>query len=163
MSEPDSSPGEPAVTRAAFVRDWLPPVAWMALIFVGSTDSSSSGHTARLVGPLLRWLFPGLAEPTIDFVVFSVRKAAHLGEYAVLAGLCWRALRRPVRLAPRSWSWRTAGLALLISALWAASDELHQSFTATRTASVWDVLLDTTGAGLGLLLLWALGTWRGWW
>jgi VanZ family protein len=163
LSEPDVSQGEPPVTPAALVHDWLPPLAWMALIFVGSTDSFSSGHTARLVSPLLLWLFPGLAEPTIELVVFSVRKAAHVGEYAVLAGLWWRALRRPVGPAPRPWDWRAAGLALLISGLWAAADELHQSFTATRTASPWDVLLDTTGAGLGLLLLWAVGPRRRWW
>jgi VanZ family protein len=143
------------------VRTWLPPIAWMALIFTGSTDSFSSGHTVQYIAPVLRWLFPGVAEPTIDLVVFLLRKAAHLTEYAVLAVLWWRALRRPVHAASRDWSWRAAGLALLVSALWAATDELHQSFTATRSASAWDVLLDTTGAGLGLLPLWALGRWRG--
>ena len=135
----------------------------MALIFTGSTDSFSSGHTSRLIAPLLRWLFPGLALPTIDLVVFLVRKAAHLSEYAVLAVLWWRALQRPARAASRGWSWRAAGLAVLVSALWAATDEIHQFFTTTRSASAWDVLLDTTGAGLGLLLLWALGARRGWW
>jgi VanZ family protein len=145
VSDPVSSPGEPLATQAALVRDSLPAVAWMALIFVGSTDSFSSGQTSRIIGPLLRWLFPGLTEPTVDLVVFLVRKTAHVSEYAVLAGLWWRALRRPVQRAAGSWSWRAAGLAVLISALWAATDEFHQSFTATRTASVWDVLLDTAG------------------
>ena len=60
-------------------------------------------------------------------------------EYAVLAGLWWRALRRPVRRDPRPWSWPVAGQALLGSALWAAADEIHQAFTATRGASVRDV------------------------
>jgi VanZ family protein len=145
------------------VRTWLPPIAWMGLIFTGSTDSFSSGHTVQYIAPVLRWLFPGMAEPTIDLVVFLLRKAAHLSEYAVLAALCWRALRGPLRVAPRHWSWRAAGLTVLVSALWAATDEFHQSFTVTRTASVWDVLLDTTGAGLGLLVLWALGTRRSCW
>ena len=133
----------------------------MALIFTGSTDSFSSGHTSHYLGPLLRWLFPGLAQPTIEVVAFLVRKAAHLCEYAVLAVLWWRALQRPARAASRGWSWRAAGLAVLFSALWAATDEIHQFFTASRGASAWDVLLDTAGAGLGLLLLWALGRWRG--
>ena len=143
------------------MRHWLPPIAWMALIFTGSTDSFSSGHTSRLIAPLLRWLFPGLALPTIDLVVFLVRKAAHLSEYAVLAALWWRALQRPAGASSRDWSWRAAGLAVLVSALWAATDEIHQLFTASRGASAWDMLLDTAGAGTGLLLLWALARWRG--
>ncbi len=153
-------PARVAVTRAAFVRDWLPPVAWMTLIFVGSTDSFSFGHTSRIIGPIVLWFFPAATQPTVDLVVFLVRKTAHVSEYAVLAVLWWRALRRPLPAASREWSWRAAGLAVLVSSLWAATDELHQSFTATRTASAWDVLLDTTGAGLGVLFLWALGLWR---
>ena len=64
-------------------------------------------------------------------------------EYAVLAVLWWRAKRQPMQAASPAWSWRAAGLALFVSALWAATDEFHQSFTATRTASAWDVLLDS--------------------
>lgn len=156
-------PSNTADTRASLVGRWLPPLVWMVVIFGGSTDSFSSGQTSQIIAPLLRWVVPGLTEATIDLVVFLVRKAAHLSEYAVLAGLYWRALRRPVQLADRTWSWRTAGFAVLLCALWAATDEFHQSFTVTRTASPWDVLLDTTGAGVGLLLLWAFGSWRRWW
>jgi VanZ family protein len=145
------------------VRDWLPVVGWMAVIFVGSTDAFSSAHTSRILGPLLRRLFPGLGDPSVDLAVLSIRKAAHVTEYAVLATLWWRALRRTVGRDPRPWAWRPAGLAVLACVLWASTDELHQSFTATRTASGWDVLLDATGASVGLLLLWRLGAWRGWW
>jgi VanZ family protein len=135
----------------------------MGLIFAGSTDSFSSGQTSRFLGPLLRFLLPGLSEPAVALAVHAVRKAAHLTEYAVLAVLWWRALRRPVPRDPRPWSWPLAGQALVACALWAAADELHQSLTATRTASAWDVLLDTTGAGIGLLVLWRLGARRRWW
>jgi len=160
---PDSPPAETPRDPSTLARRWLPVVAWTGFIFVGSTDAFSSAHTSRILGPLLRWLFPGLTEPALDLAVLLIRKAAHLTEYAVLAGLWWRALRRPVRQDPRPWAWRPAGLALLACALSAGADELHQSFTATRTASGWDVLLDTAGAGLGLLLLWRLGAWRRWW
>jgi VanZ family protein len=135
----------------------------MGLIFAGSTDSASSGQTSRLLGPLLRWLLPGLSEPAVGLAVHAIRKAAHVTEYAVLAGLWWRALRRPVRRDPRPWTWPPPGRALIACALWAAADELHQSFTATRTASAWDVLLDVAGAGLGLLALWRLRLRLRWW
>jgi VanZ family protein len=133
----------------------------MAFIFGSSTDAFSSGHTSRIIGPLLRWLSPGLPDAFVESAVFWIRKAAHVTEYAVLAGLWWRALWRPVRRDPRPWSWPVAGQALLGSALWAAADEIHQVFTATRGASGRDVALDAGGAALGLLLLWRAWAWRG--
>ena len=135
----------------------------MVLIFAGSTDSFSSGQTSRFLGPLLRFLLPGLSEAAVALAVHAIRKAAHVTEYAVLAVLWWRALRRPARRDPRPWSWPLAGQALVACALWAAADELHQSLTSTRTASAWDVLLDTAGAAIGLLVLWRLGARLRWW
>jgi len=133
----------------------------MAFIFGSSTDAFSSGHTSRIIGPLLRWLSPGLPEAAVGSAVFWIRKAAHMTEYAVLAALLWRALWRPRRRDPAPWSWPVAGQALLGSLLWAAADEIHQAFTASRGASVRDVALDTAGAALGLLLLWRVWARRG--
>jgi VanZ family protein len=147
---------EPTLTRPSFARDWLPVLAWMALIFAASGDWLSSSHTSRLLGPLLRWWFSGLSEQAIDVVLFAVRKAGHLGEYAVLGWLCWRALRQPQRADARAQDSRAARLAVLICALYAVTDELHQSFTASRTPSAWDVMLDTLGATAGLALAWWL-------
>jgi VanZ family protein len=160
MSAPDSSPRGPRDIAPSFVRDWLPVVGWMAFIFVGSTDAFSSGHTSRVIGPFLRWLWPGLPDAVVESAAFWIRKAAHVTEYAVLGALWWRALRRPVRRDPRPWSWPVAGQALLGSALWAAADEIHQAFTVTRGASVRDVALDAVGATLGLLVLRGVWAWR---
>ncbi len=44
------------------------------------------------------------------------------------------------------------GLVLLACALFAASDEFHQTFVKSRTPSVRDVFLDIGGALLGLLI-----------
>ena len=54
----------------------------------------------------------------------------------------------------RSWmpaSWRTRATN---SAAFAASDEFHQSFVSTRTASAYDVMIDCTGALAAVLLCW---------
>jgi VanZ family protein len=161
MSAPDRSPGAGRHHAASLAHGWLPVAAWMAFIFVGSTDAFSSGHTSRHIGPFLRWLWPGLPDAAVESVVFWVRKAAHVTEYAVLAGLWWRALLRPIRRDLRPWRWPVAGQALVGSVLWAAADEVHQAFTATRGASVLDVALDAVGAALGLVLLWRVWTWRG--
>jgi VanZ family protein len=146
-----------------FLKYWLPVLIWMALIFSASSDSHSYEHSSRLIAPLLHWLFPQMPETRVDASVYFVRKCAHLTEYAVLALLLWRAVRKPVKNDPRPWSWRAARLALLIVTLYAASDEFHQIFVPTRTALVSDVFVDTAGGAAGLLALWTIGRWRKHW
>ena len=135
----------------------------MTVIFTASSDRMSFEHSSRLVAPLVHWLFPHLSDETVRAVVMFVRKCAHLTEYAVLALLLWRLLHQPSGPAGPSWQWSQAGLALSLAALYAASDEIHQAFVPSRQGSFWDVLLDSGGAALGLLCLWALGRWRKRW
>ena len=132
---------------------WLTAVLWMGVIFLMSTDLGSSAHTSRIVEPLLRWLNPEISTGAMARVHFLVRKAGHLSEYAVLALLLLRAVRSSLRLAPGDWSWRATGLALLLAAAYAATDEFHQSFVAARTASAGDVLIDSLGALFALMLV----------
>ncbi len=135
----------------------------MVLIFGASSDRMSFQHSSRIIGPLVRWLFPKLSEQTVGDIVFAVRKCAHVTEYAILAMLLWRALRKPVKQDSRPWKGSEARFALFLAALYSASDEFHQTFVPSRQGSVWDVLLDTSGAALGLLFLWLLGRWRKRW
>ena len=147
----------------AFLKYWLPVLAWMALIFTGSSDIKSYQHSVGIIEPFLRWLFPWLPQPHVEIFHHLIRKCAHLTEYAVLALLLWRALRKPIKNDPRPWSWREARLALWLVALYAASDEFHQLFVSNRDAAVHDVLIDTAGGAAGLLALWAVGRWRKHW
>ena len=134
----------------------------MALIFTASADTKSVQHS-RIIAPLLRWLFPGISEQTIWLDVLIVRKCAHLTEYALLALLFWRAMRKPRRSDPRPWSWTLFGWSVLWVAIYASSDEIHQIFVPGREAAVHDVVIDTIGGTVGLLVLWAIGHWRKWW
>jgi VanZ family protein len=146
-----------------FVKCWLPALVWMGVIFSASSDSHSAAHSSRIIAPLLRWLWPELSEEAVHAVVLFVRKCGHVAEYAVLALLLWRALRRPGQPGSAPWRWSDAGLALALAALYAASDEFHQSFVPSRQGCVQDVLLDTASAGLALLGLWAAGRLRKRW
>ena len=60
---------------------------WMAVIFSASSDTHSFQHSSRILEPIIRWLFPQLAERTVWQIVFIIRKCAHLTEYAILAWL----------------------------------------------------------------------------
>jgi VanZ family protein len=119
---------------------WLPPVAWMGLILVLSTDAGSAERTGGLLIPLLRWALPWLSPQQVEAVHLLIRKAAHFTEYAVLAALWFRALARS--RAPGTTAW----LALAIGVAWAVLDEVHQLFVVSRGASVADIALDTAGA-----------------
>ena len=139
------------------------PLVWMSVIFLGSSDSHSYQHSSRLFEPLLHWLFPHMTQAHIEAIHHLFRKCGHLTEYAVLAILLWRAVRKPIRRDPRPWSWREAMIAVLIVFLYASTDEFHQMFVPGRTPLISDVFIDTSGAIAGMILLWAVGRWRAWW
>lgn len=137
----------------------------MVFIFIGSTSVLSAQHTSRIIVPFLRWINPHISENTLALIQTTIRKTGHVSEYSVLALLIlWarRADQKSIGQGP-GWLWRDAALALLMSAVYAATDEWHQSFVPGREASVWDVFIDTVGAVAGLFLLWILGRWRKRW
>ena len=131
-----------------FIRYWLPVIAWFGVIFIASTDLMSAQHTSRFIGPLLRWINPDISLEAIRAVQFAVRKAAHVTEYAILSFLLFRALQSGAMQRV----WRNAAITFLIAAVYAALDEYHQSFVASRTGSPVDVLIDASGAALGILI-----------
>ena len=138
---------------ARTVIDWVILIAWMCLIFVGSTDLMSAEHTSRFIVPFLLWLDPHISFKTILFIQLIVRKCGHLTEYAILAALLWRVLRHHWPLVRRNF-WRPATIALVLAITFATTDEIHQSFFPSRTATVHDVVIDTVGAIVGLLICW---------
>jgi len=135
----------------------------MAFVFGLSTEAGAPRHTSRIIGPLLRWMNPEISEEAIRSVQLVIRKSAHLTEYAILALLVWRARRQPARGERRPWHRADACFAFAVAALFAATDEWHQSFVPSREGRFVDVLIDSTGAFLGLLACWSFGRWRKFW
>jgi len=138
-----------------FVKNWMPLIVWMALIFIGSTDVLSAEHTSRFLVPILRWLDPQITGAALIAAQRLIRKLGHLTEYAILAALFWRALRGT--------EWRSKILicfatASVTCALFAVSDEFHQSFVPSRTASARDVMIDVCGVLIGLTICVALAS-----
>jgi VanZ family protein len=112
----------------------VPPLIWMALIFVLSGQPSD--HVDRA------WW---------DVVL---RKIAHVTEYAVLTGLWWRALSALGVSRP------LAG-AIAIALLYAATDEFHQTFVDGRQGTPVDVLIDSIGMTIAALVIYARRRSRG--
>ncbi len=111
---------------------WAPPVVWGALIFSGS--STTAIQVSRVY-----WQ---------DFVI---HKTAHIIEYAILGILIYRALRQE-----KIGKIEAVVYSIVISAFYGMTDEFHQSFTPTRTPRVRDVIIDTIGASIGIIIVWKL-------
>lgn len=137
-------------------KNWIPVVAWAALISVLSTDYFSTEHTSRLIVPILHWIVPRASPETLEILHKFIRKSAHFTEYFIFAVLLHRALRGP----DRGWKLKWAIRAILIAAAYASLDEFHQVFVPSRTASPWDALLDTVGASVSQIVVWLLWKWR---
>jgi VanZ family protein len=101
---------------------WLPVGVWMALIFYLSSQ-------------------PDLPHPESGWADLLFSSGAHLFMFGVLAVLWVRAL------GERSGGWL---IALILTLLYALSDEFHQSFVPGRHADPLDVVCDALGAALGL-------------
>jgi VanZ family protein len=133
-----------------FARYWLPVLLMIGVMYYASTDVLSGENTRNLIEKILEWLAPNASGRTITRINFLVRKAAHFTEYAVLAWLLFRAFRADSLVR---WRVRWLMYSLLICVCWALADELHQSFTRTRGGSVYDSLLDVSGAVVMLALI----------
>jgi VanZ family protein len=117
------------------LREWIPVIVWGAIIFTLSTSAFSAANTARTIDPLLRWLLLGITAASVDVAHMLIRKTAHFTEYGVLF---WLLVRGPMADRPYT--------ALMLCVAYALLDEGHQSFVPGRTASLYDVALDSTGA-----------------
>ncbi len=125
-----------------FFRNWLPALAWVALVFLFSSGGFSQERTGHFLRPLLEWIFGAIPDERFAAIQFLVRKTAHLAAYATLSALWFRALRGPRAGWKPSWAlW-----ALLVGLLVALGDEFHQSYVPSRGGNPWDVLLDSFGA-----------------
>lgn len=104
-----------------FLVRWMAVVFWMGVIFALSA-------TPSLASPF---------EPVYDFIL---RKLAHLTVFAVLTVLLFRAVRLHVARPTHAW-W----LAMLVAAVYACSDEWHQTFVPGREGTVRDIVIDSFG------------------
>jgi VanZ family protein len=98
---------------------------------------------------LLMFLATHIELPQVESAPKNTDKAVHLVMYAGFAFLLslWLSARRRCNRI----------LVLLVfgaAVLYAGLDELLQGFTETRTAELWDFVMDVVGAVLGLSMFW---------
>lgn len=127
---------------------------WAGVIFSFSSKAAqeSSKESVR-VGRLVCSIFvPGYSDMSDDkqlqmaeAIDYPVRKTAHGTEYAILGMLLTGTLYGALKINHMI-------PALLIGALYAASDEFHQLFVPGRSGNAVDVLIDSVGVLTGILI-----------
>jgi VanZ family protein len=143
---------------------WLPPIIWAGIIFV----ASSQPYEQQDLRPTLTHninlqfiedqfsetvIYYAGTEISIDtrgvegFVEFFIRKGAHFSVYFILGFLLYRLINRYRNMVRFRFL-----LSLVAVVLYAASDEIHQYFTPNRTALLEDVMLDSFGGFIGIIV-----------
>jgi len=127
-------------------------VAWAATMFQLSSRAFAGGFTAWLLHQILSLFDVKVSPDNFATLHFLLRKLAHLTEYAIFGLLLYGCFNGGKRL---EWHPRKALWSLAIAAGFSVTDEYHQRFIPGRGASLLDCTIDTLGAVLGVIFLYA--------
>jgi VanZ family protein len=140
---------------------WLPAVLTMIIIFCFSAQPvTASSKSSQMIANIIFDLYEKISNTPLleeskaqkmELIEHIVRKGAHFSEYALLAGMIM--LHWAFREKKRK---ELIVLSILLSAIYAITDEFHQTFVTGRAGRVTDVLIDTSGAVVGTLLFYIL-------
>ena len=128
---------------------WLTVIFLMVLIFKlssqpAATSNQLSKGVTEVVVDLIEKVTP--AEPNVADLNHIVRKYAHFFAYLLLGGLVSVAMNYDVKGKKR------ITITIIFCVLYAISDEIHQIFVPGRGPQVKDVLIDSAGALIGILM-----------
>ncbi|MBH1940303.1 VanZ family protein [Mobilitalea sibirica] len=136
---------------------WLPAIILMGIIFYFSSKPAqvSSEDSMNIANSILN-VYETIVEKPLEgdirleklgTIEHFIRKGAHFTEYMLLA----------ITIAFPLWKRKNRGYRLILftiffTAMYAASDEIHQLFVPGRSGEISDVIIDTAGATVGACL-----------
>lgn len=116
-------------------------IIWMLIIFIMSSfNSSDSSNQSNYIVNIISEIFN---INNLNILNLIIRKTAHFTEYLILGILIYN--------CTLNYNQNTI-TAVLICILYAFSDEIHQIFAPGRTFKFLDILIDSTGSILGILI-----------
>lgn len=136
----------------------IPAIIWMVFIFYmsGKTGQESSGQSGKIslfITDLLekvRQDSPQEMQNLQDILELVIRKAAHMTEYAILFLLSYL---ETVKISMSQSRFYNRSIAVLISLLYACSDEMHQLLVPGRSGKMIDVGIDMAGVLIVLICM----------
>jgi VanZ family protein len=127
---------------------WALVLLWCIQIFYFTAlPVYNDEHTRGFLTRFFTHAFPSIHTGIIDVIDYYIRKLAHITVFGILALLFKTAISNKPR--PYIYAW-------IFTTLYAGTDEWHQMYVPGRTASIIDVLIDSTGAFIFLfcMFLW---------
>lgn len=141
----------PIKQKTIIIISWVSVLLWMVLIFRLSAQAAE--QSKMLSGGLTSYVIE-IARTVAPWINFDaeqlqhlIRKTAHFSAYLVLSILIINAQKKSGLRGVK-----VIYLALSICVLYAVSDEAHQLYVSGRSAQITDVLIDSAGATLGIVL-----------
>lgn len=127
-------------------------ILWMFVIFymsnqpahISSAQSSDAINLLSNVPVIGGAIDTMIANGTAQFVI---RKSAHMFSYAILAIFWFMSIYDGKSIK------KTFITSLVITFIYACTDEVHQLFIPGRSGEIRDVLVDSTGAIIGLFIV----------
>jgi VanZ family protein len=114
---------------------WLPALLWTTMLCVFSTESFGASHTLAVMTSIHAHLPAALGFFNAKLLNLIARKGAH---FSIYIGYFFVLVTGPLRGRP--WT------AFFICMFAGSCDEIHQIFVPGRTASIYDVGIDSSGA-----------------
>jgi VanZ family protein len=135
------------ITMSSKKFKWFLVIAWMVIIFIFSNQPGDvSDENSKFVMYIFNLIGLDLNSFFGDLANFVVRKGAHFTEYFILYMLLYSALKENFNFK------KVLIFSIIAVFLYACSDEYHQSFVPGRGPSFRDVLVDTSGGMLGVIV-----------
>lgn len=104
---------------------WIPVTLWMGIIFAMSSFEAS-------------------VISQFNLVEFIIKKTIHVIEYSFLWYLSFNALKR----THTNNTVKQGYIALIITIVYAVTDEIHQTLVPTRHGTFRDIIIDSLGAAI---------------
>lgn len=125
---------------------WIVVILWMTIIFFLSnekgSDSLNESNTLLLfISNIIK------VDLNTSFWIFVIRKLAHFVEFGILAILVLSLIKEYKDITFNDYIY-----ILIFVLVYSISDEFHQLFVENRGPSIKDVLIDTSGGVIFLLL-----------
>ena len=134
-------------------------LAWMGLIFFFSSQNAAGSTVSTNI--VIDWIYKlyssivvnnKLTVSEFSLIIFSpIRDLAHFSEFLVLGILAYLFINEYSNK-------NVVIISCVVCLLYAISDEIHQIFVPGRVCDFKDVLIDTLGAIIGIILIHFINT-----
>lgn len=136
------------ILKKKIIINWTLLLIWMLIIFLMSHQPGDiSSEQSKFVVYIFNIIGLDLNTHFGEVATLIVRKGAHFLEYMVLYFLAINVLKYYIK------SKLVYPLTLLFVFAYACSDEFHQLFIQGRSGQVRDVLIDTLGGTIGMIIV----------